>query len=770
MCDVLSACDVVLATNAGISDQVSRHLPDAFDMVIIDEAAQALEVSCWAPLLRGKKLVLAGDHRQLPPVVKSDAAVKAGLADTLFDRITTRHGETLTRMLTVQYRMHERIMTWSSEEMYQGKLEAHPSVAGHLLRDLPLPLRESNPLPSVSDLLVSPLAFVDTAGFDCEEADGEDAELTTRTVQTKQGIQTFETIRGMSKSNPSEVKITTAYVRRLAGLGVPYKDMAVITPYLAQVDALRISLREERERGLEIGTVDGFQGREKEAVVISLVRSNPKGEVGFLSDERRMNVAVTRARRHVCLVGDSSTMESNPFLDRLTTYFIEHGLTFSAPEFLPSIVASTHTTPLTATTHASAPSSTGTTPIPGSVDDDARRQPNQDPSDLRKPSSKQQGVEAAAHEAGRKPKGSDQDRGSSDPFATAAGVRAVLAAFASFNDTSNSCSSNTTSYLPGFTPQIAVVATGSERVLRLPPSLPSGLRRVAHSEAEKLGLSHESEGTGSTRQLKVWIRCVPELTTRTQVKDANEVPSASPTTLCVDDDENADAGVTVLESRFAGLQGIDNDSPSYTTKEAEEEGETASLPEEECVKAPELTSQAQKQLQDYRELMQQKHAKAKESQVKSKSSKSKGKPKQKKPRGEGNIAENGDDIDKVLQSLESDDSVCAKCKKPAGVLGRRCRFCCMQYCHFHVMAEAHGCDDAVKAHARREWIDQQNRESYQERKHAEIRHDKLSQVLSRKLGEAAGARAAQPSKGSGSGGSSSGRNSTRRKPSGRRPK
>ena len=299
--DVIDSAEVVLATNTGAGDPLLDGFE--FDTVLIDEAAQALEASCWIPLLRGRRAILVGDHRQLPPTVRSQEAEREGLSVTLFDRLSAAHGERITRMLTVQYRMHAAIMKWPSAELYADKLEAHASVAAHRLCDLPGV--------GATDETETPLWLIDTAGCGFDEA-----------VETE----------GDSKLNDAEAGIVAAHIERLIAAGVVPGDIAVITPYNAQVDRLRARL-EDVYPGLEIGSVDGFQGREKEAVVLSFVRSNERGEVGFLADDRRTNVAVTRARRHLALVCDSATVSRHPFLARLVEHCQAHGEYRSAWEY-----------------------------------------------------------------------------------------------------------------------------------------------------------------------------------------------------------------------------------------------------------------------------------------------------------------------------------------------------------------------------------------------------------------------------------------------------
>lgn len=300
--EILSSADVVLATNVGShSDGPLKHLPpDHFDVVVIDECGQALEASCWIPMLYAPKCILAGDHLQLPPTVKSHTAAAKGLSKSLLERVTKLHNDDVVRMLNIQYRMHEKIMSWSSDNMYNSQLKAHPSVEAHLLSDLDA-IDET-------DETISPLVFIDTAGCDMPE---------------------HQTSENDSTGNPGEAKVVASHVCSLITAGVDPKDIAVISPYNLQVEILRKLLHPEYP-GLEIRSVDGFQGREKEAVVLSMVRSNDKGIVGFLSDDRRTNVAVTRARRHLALICDSQTVGKHDFLRTLIDHMHEYGEVKSA--------------------------------------------------------------------------------------------------------------------------------------------------------------------------------------------------------------------------------------------------------------------------------------------------------------------------------------------------------------------------------------------------------------------------------------------------------
>jgi superfamily I DNA and/or RNA helicase len=279
---LLARTRIICATAAGADAAALGEL--AFDLVVLDEATQAPDPIALTALARGRRAVLAGDPCQLPPTVLDLEAARAGLATTFFERLAAA---TPPSLLVVQHRMHREIMAFPSRSMYGEKLVAAPAVADHRLEDLgvaPDPLRPG------------PWVVIDTAGTGwSEEGAGDDP----------------------STRNPGQAARTAAEVRRLLGRGLPARDLGVITPYDAQVRLLRELLAAERDAGLEIGTVDGFQGREKEAIVLDLVRSNPDGELGFLADRRRLNVALTRARRFLLLVADSATLGGDRHFDAL---------------------------------------------------------------------------------------------------------------------------------------------------------------------------------------------------------------------------------------------------------------------------------------------------------------------------------------------------------------------------------------------------------------------------------------------------------------------
>ena len=287
---ILDQADVVCATTSVDPELLGGR---SFDLVAIDEAAQSTEPGTWPPILLAERVVLAGDHRQLPPTVVSPEAAAEGFQVSLFERLMQRLPAAAHVQLTLQYRMHAAIMGFSNRELYDGTLTAAPEVQGHLLSDLAGV--------EASPLTTEPLELIDTAGASWDEELEPDGE---------------------SRRNPAEAALVAARVAALDAAGLPGRDIGVITPYAAQARLLRSLIADEQ---VEVDTVDGFQGREKEAILISLVRANPDRELGFLADVRRMNVALTRARRKLLVVGDSATLSAHPFYADLLTYVEAEG-------------------------------------------------------------------------------------------------------------------------------------------------------------------------------------------------------------------------------------------------------------------------------------------------------------------------------------------------------------------------------------------------------------------------------------------------------------
>uniref|UniRef100_A0A9J7X404 DNA-binding protein SMUBP-2 n=1 Tax=Cyprinus carpio carpio TaxID=630221 RepID=A0A9J7X404_CYPCA len=426
---ILKRADVILATNTGASDDGPlKHLPtDHFDLVVIDECAQALESSCWIALLKARKCILAGDYKQLPPTIKSQSAASKGLSVSLMERLIKKYGDSVVRMLTTQYRMNSAIMQWASEQMYEGKLIAHPSVEKHLLRDLA----------GVADVEETriPLLLIDTAGCGLNEMEDTDEQ---------------------SKGNQGEVDIVALHIKALTEAGVQVKDIAIIAPYNLQVDLLRQKLSHKYTE-LEIKSVDGFQGREKEAVVLSLVRSNRKGEVGFLTEDRRINVAVTRARRQLVVVCDSQTVRKHDFLKSLVDYMSEHGEVRTAFEYLEDCVAQNY---IHAASAKQKPKNQGK-----KTEQEQKKSAN----------NKSRGV----NQSNVQPE-QDKNTNSHHPKAKDADQRKEIK-----------------EQLLNF------LKDSSETELQFPSTLNSHERLLVHELSEEMGLRHESQGEGKNRRITV---------------------------------------------------------------------------------------------------------------------------------------------------------------------------------------------------------------------------------------------------------------------------
>jgi len=309
---IVDRAEVILATCVGCDHPI---LGDRmFDCAIVDEATQASDPLLLIPLSRAKVCVLAGDPHQLGPVVIGGPQLEAALGSTVFERLIESGAPSV--MLEQQHRMHEQIMTFPSRSMYDGKLVAAPEVAHHTLADLQI----------VADpARARPMWFVDTAGKDWLE---ERTDFDPGGSLNNLPAYTFDP----STFNSGNAERVAAEARRLLSRGLEPTDLAIIAAYSAQARRLRDLLREERAAGVEVGTVDGFQGREKEAVIVDLVRSNDSGELGFLANTRRMNVALTRAKRFLLVVADSATLGDHPYYAEFVRYVDEidaHGSAWS---------------------------------------------------------------------------------------------------------------------------------------------------------------------------------------------------------------------------------------------------------------------------------------------------------------------------------------------------------------------------------------------------------------------------------------------------------
>ena len=298
--DLFEQARVVSCTLIGSAYRIMERR--RFSTLFIDEAAQALEPACWAAILRADRVVMSGDHQQLPPTVKSMAAAKGGLADTLMQRMVKLWPQCVN-LLTVQYRMNEDIMSFPSRWFYHGQLQAATDVAH----------RQVSPLDT-------PLTWLDTSALTYEERQG----------------------RNMSLSNSQEARLVIHTVRDYIEMISPQRveservDFGIITPYRGQARLIRRLLKMQHyfrklKRHITVGTVDGFQGQERDVIVISLVRDNADGNIGFLRDLRRMNVAITRARMKLIIVGNAETLSRHRFYRALAEHIKKHGEFITVP-------------------------------------------------------------------------------------------------------------------------------------------------------------------------------------------------------------------------------------------------------------------------------------------------------------------------------------------------------------------------------------------------------------------------------------------------------
>ncbi|RUM27684.1 MAG: IGHMBP2 family helicase, partial [Aquifex sp.] len=295
---ILSRAQVICTTNSTAGSEVLQDFH--FDVVIIDEATQSIEPSCLIPLVKGKKLIMAGDHKQLPPTVLS-YEVQEPLSYTLFERLLDIYGEEIYEVLKIQYRMNRKIMEFSNRTFYDGKLIAHESVANHTIEDF-VEKDKLKSVPSPYREVILPqnvIVFIDVEGIE-EQRNGS-----------------------TSYYNEKEASICKEIVDSLMRVGLKAKDIGVISPYEDQVNLLEEILEDSE---VEVKTVDGFQGREKEVIIISLVRANKEEDIGFLKDYRRLNVALTRARRKLIILGNGKTLGRDKVYRELMEYIKNEGL------------------------------------------------------------------------------------------------------------------------------------------------------------------------------------------------------------------------------------------------------------------------------------------------------------------------------------------------------------------------------------------------------------------------------------------------------------
>lgn len=293
--DIFRQAHVVASTLVGADSRLLMGM--TFNTLFVDEAAQALEAATWIAIRRARRVVLAGDHCQLPPTVKSIAALKGGLSTTLMERLVKRHPECVT-LLRTQYRMNEKIMNFSNQWFYHGMVNSSPTISHRGILDYD-----------------SPMEWIDTSA------------LADATAEQRN--------KSLSLTNTAEAQLTAtvleSYISKIGRQRMEdeHIDIGIISPYRAQVQLLRQTIKKQQgfkpyRRFISVNTVDGFQGQERDVIIISLVRSNDSGQIGFLRDLRRMNVAMTRARMKLIIIGDAATLSRHPFYKQLYDYIQEN--------------------------------------------------------------------------------------------------------------------------------------------------------------------------------------------------------------------------------------------------------------------------------------------------------------------------------------------------------------------------------------------------------------------------------------------------------------
>ena len=299
-----------------------------FGTLFIDEAAQALEAACWIPMKRASRVILAGDHCQLPPTVKSIAALRAGLGKTLMERIAENKPEVVT-LLEIQYRMNDEIMRFSSDWFYGGKVESAPQIKYRSVLDYDHPITWIDTGEESEERRVKSEEFNSSSDDASEESEEqENSSLFTHHSSLYKEQFVGESFGRINKAEAELTLLTLAeYFTKISKRRVLEEriDVGIISPYRAQVQYLKKLIKKYEffkpyRRLISVNTVDGFQGQERDVILISLVRSNDEGQIGFLKDLRRMNVAMTRARMKLIILGNKDTMTKHPFYKKLWEY------------------------------------------------------------------------------------------------------------------------------------------------------------------------------------------------------------------------------------------------------------------------------------------------------------------------------------------------------------------------------------------------------------------------------------------------------------------
>ncbi|XP_033095594.1 DNA-binding protein SMUBP-2-like [Anneissia japonica] len=627
MREILTHADVVLATTTSASREGPLYnVPkEHFDLVVVDECAQALEASCWIPLHNAAKCILAGDHQQLPATIKSNKAAKEGLAISLMERVLDLHGDSVMRMLSVQYRMNDDIMRWPSEQLYDGKLLSHESVSDHLLKDLAH-------VAETEDTCI-PLLLVDTAGCDMHELDLPDE---------------------ISRGNEGEADLVAAHIERLLSSGLRSSEIAVISPYNLQVDLVRLRIS-AKYPDLEIKSVDGFQGREKEAVIISLVRSNTKGEVGFLAENRRINVAITRARRHLAVFCDSETVSHHEFLKSLVNYINSNGEVRSVFHYQNEM----------------------------NQWDDVPRPDYIDFSGLQKVSAVKK-VKPTTGSRCQNPRPKQSQKKGNTQKGEGRGKSATKNT-ASIREQS-SVAKGGMQCLTEKEIQTQVeefLNDNSRMAMAFSTNLNSKERFLVHEIAERLGLIHVSTGEDNMRHISISKK-------QTKEKAAHPSNDTQSMPMKMKSKKNKKHSSSPEMAAKEEVEGMTPEGAAAVEDNIEKVDASSIRNCQYCKKEVNLGNLLLHELQC--EKMHIKKLKDNDKSV----TKKKAKQNQKK------VIEkvDGDDFEALIAAAVKGDNTCnfVKCKEKIALIGQLCIFCNRRYCLSHHMPEIHGCGD--KAHAR----------------------------------------------------------------------
>ncbi|CAD7942094.1 unnamed protein product [Amoebophrya sp. A120] len=818
---VLASAQVVFCTCAGASEVKKRFLlrggsrndgrgaepqqassidpSSLFDVVLVDEAAQTLEVACWIPLLCGRRAVLAGDHNQLAATVKSEEAARQGLDRTLFGRMIERFGDRVSSLLSIQYRMHDIIMGWSSAEFYDSRLEAAEEVRARTL--LGTDGGGSNSSTDTGTITIAaqggpatkspsgycfpsahPLVFVDTVGnHRCREQEPENSTAGGQHQQQARPGKVKSILQQASSArcNPGEARILLGYAKWLQKTLAVRKpeeakqtSICVITPYNQQVDHLRLLFAEAGLGNIPVNTVDSYQGREADVVLLSLVRSNENAEVGFLSDFRRLNVAVTRAKKHVLIVGNSTTICSDEVLASLYQYALQRGKVVFASETVSEMldtVAVADAAKLTVEDGAECG------PFEPEIASDGASLMANSAGASRK---KKQALQLVAGMVEKDPQDGGRGRGEGTTSSEQVGTNA------------NTKTSTGPAPMQMSAEEIEkrrkkFIATLEEFLMKhddpdsarkefhdFPKSLNARERLIVHEVCEKLGVQSESQGEGKKRFVRVFRssdvgaapsgpasvgdvkqgkeEAVPRAFSpekRVAGEERDELPqdqssvAADPVSLS----QGAVPESAVVQTRAK----LGAESPPASTHEKHETLSEQAEPASADAGSELLRDLARQREERQRRRMEEAEAARKLEKHQKLQAKKQQKEKKKQQQASGAKEEEEDDFDAILDDFTEKfpRGKCTVCKVSVKHLTEEfttCEYCRRTFCFQHLQAELHGCGDAAKQKERAQ------------RKHTlnpnkpkgptDAPHRRAQVALQEKLRDAASERSKKPNK------------------------